>query len=752
MKITYRSMIAFLLCTVFFVSISACKKAEPETNAACLHVVSSIPAAEEEGVTSSLASIVLNFDQALRASVNMEKISLKEKNSERPVVLSSAETSENGLFITVAEKLSPETSYILHLDSGAVSSITDFTMEEYFLTFTTGYTQQTDIQPPVLLQTYPENNEKNFDPLGELILLFNEPIMQGANYEQISLISSDNSQISFTKNIVGSQFIIQAQLKTDSVYTLIVPGNAVRDYAINDFTEPIYLEFTTAKRMEETNAAPIKSLNTVATIPQDGLTNVNVSTIISVMFGSSVQKGSAFASVSVIPVDGGDNCITGKAFSEHTLRINAALKPATTYLVTVPKDAVQNAQGIGNTEKIFRFTTAQPKSTPAIPENHFPAKDVQPPQIILSVPKENETNVSAKLTQIRICFQENIVQGQAFFDCKLIDVSGGEVPVFFGISGSMVTVSLRNPLKANTLYTLTIPAQAVADMAGNTAAQAWNLSFTTGKEEEITTQSSISITTEQTTETHTEISDVQEPKIIHFAGKEYPEGTKAITVQDMPLTDLSALTQFKNLESLTLINTSISDISVLASLKNLKYLNLESNQISNLNPLASLHELQNLNLRFNLVKDVSALTGLTGLEELILSDNDITDISGLQTLTGLKKLSITNNMITSVEALSNMKQIEILAAEFNQITDVTPLAGMSQLQTLYLSKNHLKDVSALSSLQELKNLLLSSNQITDTAGLEKLKNLDSLYLSDNPLTQTQIGNLKLKLTGCKVVF
>ena len=283
MKLTYRSFTALLLCLVIVFTLSSCK-AQTEDDAVQLNVVSSVPARAEEAVSPALASITLTFNQALRAPADAGKVSLKEKETDRTVAVGPVETVASGAFITLAEKLSPNTVYILRLEAGALTSLTGFTMEEYTLEFTTGSAQDSDTQPPVLLQTYPENNGKDFEPSGDMFVLFNEPVMQGANYEQISLTASDGNQVSFIKNIVGSQLTIHGEMKSDSVYTLIIPGGAIRDYAMNDFTEPVYLEFSTAVQPVSDEPEQTKPLAVVATIPQDGMANISVSTMVSIVF------------------------------------------------------------------------------------------------------------------------------------------------------------------------------------------------------------------------------------------------------------------------------------------------------------------------------------------------------------------------------------------------------------------------------------------------------------------------------------
>lgn len=265
MKITYRSFLLFILCFLLAFTSCACK-AQKDDVPTQLAVTASALTPDETGVSSALGSVALTFNQALRAPADMSKITLKSTASEQTVSLSFAEVAGSGIFISLAERLSPSTAYELRLESGAVTSQTGLVMDEYKLNFTTGDEQNADTQPPVLLQTYPENNGQDFDPAGEILFLFDEPIMQGTNYEQIALVAADGASLPITKNIVGSQLTIRAEMKPDSSYNLLVADAALRDYAMNDFAEPIFLAFTTAGQPVQDDAAQAKPLTVSATV------------------------------------------------------------------------------------------------------------------------------------------------------------------------------------------------------------------------------------------------------------------------------------------------------------------------------------------------------------------------------------------------------------------------------------------------------------------------------------------------------
>jgi Leucine-rich repeat (LRR) protein len=72
---------------------------------------------------------------------------------------------------------------------------------------------------------------------------------------------------------------------------------------------------------------------------------------------------------------------------------------------------------------------------------------------------------------------------------------------------------------------------------------------------------------------------------------------------DTQVSDLSPLSELKNLRYLLLSNTQVSDLSPLAELKNLYYLQLGGTQVSDLSPLVELKNLTHLDLRNTLVSE-----------------------------------------------------------------------------------------------------------------------------------------------------
>ncbi len=121
------------------------------------------------------------------------------------------------------------------------------------------------------------------------------------------------------------------------------------------------------------------------------------------------------------------------------------------------------------------------------------------------------------------------------------------------------------------------------------------------------------------------------------------EDVEGITELDASRNNITDLQGIEHLENLTILNLdndyyengnayrmtaySISDLTPLTNLKNLKELYLNNNTIEDITPLKNLKTLRVLHLGNNRISDISALKDLTNLEVLWLSLNRISDIT-----------------------------------------------------------------------------------------------------------------------------
>ena len=223
-----------------------------------------------------------------------------------------------------------------------------------------------------------------------------------------------------------------------------------------------------------------------------------------------------------------------------------------------------------------------------------------------------------------------------------------------------------------------------------------------------------------------------------------------------PLKDLTSLTNL-NLESNNIEN--ISDLSKLTKLTNLN-LNYNNN-ISNISVLSNFKDLDDLRIASNNITDISSITDLYKLTVLWLNDNKISNTAPLRNLSDLSLLYIggnklnndnlkdfinmssigclwfENNNITDISTLKDLKNvanINSLKIDDNKISDISPLKSLTSLEDLYANGNNISDISPLKDLKKLRIVEISHNNISDITPLGDLKNLGSVDLSYNKIS------------------
>ena len=210
-------------------------------------------------------------------------------------------------------------------------------------------------------------------------------------------------------------------------------------------------------------------------------------------------------------------------------------------------------------------------------------------------------------------------------------------------------------------------------------------------------------------------SELPHEQPLNFCNEDFEKAIReAINLADDKPITIEILNNEKKLDLSEKGLSNISDISALANLTNLQTLNLSGNNISDISALRSLTNLQTLktlHLSGNKISDISALANLTNLQTLDLSGNGISDISAL-------------------ESLTNLKTLKTLHLSSNKISDISALANLTNLQTLYLSNNNISDVSLLGNLLGLR----------------------WLYLGKNKLAEQQVEELRRKLPQAQIIL
>lgn len=144
----------------------------------------------------------------------------------------------------------------------------------------------------------------------------------------------------------------------------------------------------------------------------------------------------------------------------------------------IGEQAREVLEAIGQVAQEAEAAPPQPSAPSGGGGGGGPAPDTTPPQVVGKEPADGASGVALDAA-VSITFNEALVQGEAFSSIAIRDAAGNAVANVSGsISGRTLTISHAS-FNYGTTYTVTVPAGAVKDAAGNATAQAIVWGFTT---------------------------------------------------------------------------------------------------------------------------------------------------------------------------------------------------------------------------------------------------------------------------------
>ncbi len=224
-----------------------------------------------------------------------------------------------------------------------------------------------------------------------------------------------------------------------------------------------------------------------------------------------------------------------------------------------------------------------------------------------------------------------------------------------------------------------------------------------------------------------------------------PEG--AITEQDMlKIEDF----EFNDVR-MNIYSGKIKTIEDLRWCVNLKSIFLASTDITDISALSGMRNLESVCIMEKL-DDFTPLLGNKNLTEIQLTgaaDNFFRDL--MKNCRMLSSVGLTKSDVSpeSIRMLAMNFKLTTLVMNFCYIKDVTPFIDFTGLEYLSLENNYIKDISVFAANPELSKAIdLSGNQITDWSPLEDMTLL-SLNVYDNPVTKSPALD-KLEKKGCEI--
>jgi len=181
----------------------------------------------------------------------------------------------------------------------------------------------------------------------------------------------------------------------------------------------------------------------------------------------------------------------------------------------------------------------------------------------------------------------------------------------------------------------------------------------------------------------------------------------------------------ESFNSAKLAQSQVTDLSPLSEMKNLEYLTLNQLQ-THLSPLADLQSLKHI-IIIGRISDIPALNPLKQVKQFQLVNTQVSDLSPLVVLSNLEYLSINDDQVSDLSPLAELKQLKSLTIIGGNVSDLTPLTELKDLELLTLLKVNVSDLSPLAEIENLKHVWLKRSEFSD-------KEVDDLQIAQPQLS------------------
>ncbi|MDD2497244.1 MAG: Ig-like domain-containing protein [Desulfitobacteriaceae bacterium] len=320
----------------------------------------------------------------------------------------------------------------------------------------------TDSTPPLIMETYPEANMAGVDTGVVISVTFNEKIEEGPFYENI-VLENEDAVVSFNPAIDGKILTLTPhdELAKGTVYNLIIPAGAIQDLAKNELEFDHGLKFIT---WSEADTTPPVLLSTE---PVEGTNNIPATARASFTFSETIKQSDNFDGITWVTED--ENAINFNPIlnGEQLILVPLhALPCGTKSLITIPEGAVSDQVGNNlESDLSLSFTIED-------------GPDLKSPEIVQIIPCANCTGVLTDAL-VTIRFDKPVFPGENY-QWMTWQTDSKAVTFIPDIKGDTLTMTPAEPLLSGTVYTVTLPAGTVTDLAGNDLLSGVQFSFTTG--------------------------------------------------------------------------------------------------------------------------------------------------------------------------------------------------------------------------------------------------------------------------------
>lgn len=317
-----------------------------------------------------------------------------------------------------------------------------------------------DTVKPTIRSVTPINGAKGVSLTEDIIIQFSEPVKLISSSSNIVLVDSSKDTISKeirfedpsnpVKLIIHPKYYLDPSTK----YTFTIAASGIQDMEGNTLKSAFVTTFNTV-------VLPM----VISSVPFSGATKVSTNSAITVNFNENVLKGDGFENIELLDNNGiavpYDTDLNGRIVK---IMPSTDLNQDTQYKLIIPTDAIKDSLGnILTRQSIILFTTKIDKTAPLV---------------ISTMPVRATKDVkldSSILVTFNECIQVNSDKQSGF---TLVS-STESIPVEVSTNRRVLTITPIAKLSTNTNYTLTIPKEGVADLAGNKFSSIYKLTFTT---------------------------------------------------------------------------------------------------------------------------------------------------------------------------------------------------------------------------------------------------------------------------------
>ncbi len=188
---------------------------------------------------------------------------------------------------------------------------------------------------------------------------------------------------------------------------------------------------------------------------------------------------------------------------------------------------------------------------------------------------------------------------------------------------------------------------------------------------------------------------------------------KHLDISNTAIADLSPISNVTLLESLNLENTPTSTTFFIKYSDRLKYLNLSGTQVESIGELLNLKNLVTLKLeQANQIQSFAVLNEFKNLTELNLSSSGFNNIENIKDLVKIERLDISQNTMINFSLLSNLSSLKYLDVAVSNIQDLTPIQNLGKLEFLDITSTKVADLSPLENLSGLKKVSADQTNLT----------------------------------------